>query len=257
VRGYGDLRLLAWGAPVCAVAALLLPWEATSLLFAAPLALLMPGYAIASAAFAGRSLEWPRFTLLALALSLAVLALGALPLNYVPGGIRGSSWALLLVAIVLVAARVAALRRGGDPTVREWPRPQLSGVDLALLGAALVTVAGALVLAQATLPAKDAFGYTELWIVPVTGSERSEARIGVKSQEQEATDFDLRIRIGGDRVIRRSFPLRPGEEQVVRIGPPAVGTRVPVIVTLLRHEEPFDIYRRVKGYLVSPREARR
>ncbi len=257
MRGHGDLRLLVWSAPLCAVVALLAPWAALSLLFAAPLALLMPGYAITAAAFAGRSLEWQRFALLAVALSLAVLALGALPLNYIPGGIRGSSWALLLVLVVLGAAQVAALRRGEEPPVRAWPRLRPGKIELALLGAALLIASGALVLASTTVPVEDVPGYTELWIVPAPNSQRSEARVGVRSQEPEATDFDLRIRIGGERVVRRNFNLRPGEERLVRVGPPGPGERAPVAVvaTLLRHEEPFDVYRRVKGYLVAPRSA--
>ena len=48
---------------------------------------------------------------LSVGLSLAMLALGSLVLNYVPGGIRACSWAVLLVLVVLAASREAALRR--------------------------------------------------------------------------------------------------------------------------------------------------
>lgn len=256
MSGHRDLRRLVWGALACAVVALLLPWGAASLLFAAPLALLMPGYAITAAAFARQQLEWPRFAVLCLALSLAVLALGALPLNYLPGGVRDVSWALLLVLVVFGASLVAARRRGGQPAAVAWPRIQIRPLELGLLGGALVALTAALALASATLPADEALGFTELWIVPVPGTDRSEARIGVKSQEQEADDFDLRIRIGDERVVRRSFSLRPGEEREVRVDSPPrpAGTQVAVVATLLRHEAPFDVYRRVKGWLTAKGE---
>ncbi len=54
--------------------------------------------------------------------------------------------------------------------------------------------------------------------------------------------------------MRRSFRLKPGETRLVKLRAPAgsEGT-VPVIATLLRHNRPFSVYRRVKGSLVAPR----
>lgn len=256
MRGHPDLRLLTWGALLCAVAALLAPWGLVSLLFAAPLALAMPGYAIVSAAFARRPLDRPRLAVLSVALSLAVLALGALVLNYAPGGIRGTSWAILLLLVVLGCARAAALRRDGKPATLRRPRMRLSGVELGMGAGALAAFVAALVLSSATLPAKDALGFTELWIVPAPESEGSKARIGVKSEEQQATEFDLGIRIGRDRLVRRSFTLAPGEEEVVGVGraPGPAGTEVPVVATLLLDEDPTTVYRRVRGTLTATGE---
>lgn len=256
MRGHPDLRLLAWGAPLCAIAALLAPWELVSLLFAAPLALAMPGYAIVSATFARRRLDRPRFAVLSIALSLAILALGSLVLNYAPGGIRGVSWAVLLLLVVLGCARAAALRRDGQPATLRGPRIRLSGVELGMAAGAIAAVVAALALASATMPAKDALGFTELWIVPVAESGGSKARIGVRSEEQQATEFDLGIRIGKDRVVRRSFTLAPGEEEVVGIGkaPGPAGSEVPVVVTLLLDEDPSTVYRRVRGSLTATGE---
>jgi uncharacterized membrane protein len=243
---------------LCAIAALLAPWGLVSLIFAAPLALAMPGYAIVSAAFARRQLDRARFAVLSVALSLSTLALGGLVLNYAPGGIRGLSWAVLLLLVVLGCARTAALRREGEPAVGRSPRMRLGRVELALVLGALAAAIAALVLSSATLPAKDALGFTELWILPAPGTARSEATVGVRSEEKEATDFDLRIRIGARQIVRRNFRLRPGEGRVVTVGPPVapVGSRVPVVATLLRHNQPFSVYRRVKGSLLTPEAPR-
>jgi hypothetical protein len=83
----------------------------------------------------------------------------------------------------------------------------------------------------------------------------------VKSEEQQTTEFDLGVRIGARRLIRRSFVLKPGEETVVTVGPPVVpprsagpaGSAVPVVATLLLNEDPSFVYRRVKNSLIAPR----
>ncbi len=252
MRGHGDLRLLAWGSLLCAIVALVLPWPAISLVFAAPLALFAPGYAIVAAAFARRQLDPARLLVLSLALSLAVLALGGLVLNYL-GGIHGFSWAVLLLLVVLGCCRSAALRRDRPPeSLRlRLPKPGVPKLGLALGG--LAAVAAALVLASTTLPAKSAVGYTELWIVPAAESEGSEALVGVKSEEQQTTEYDLGVRIG-KQLVKRSFVLTPGEETTVRVGPPLApaSPTVPVVATLLLDSDPSYVYRRVESTLTAP-----
>lgn len=272
MKGHGDLRRVAWGSLLCAVVALALPWPAASLVFAAPLALFAPGYAIVAATFARRPLDRAPRLVLSLTLSLAVLALGGLFLDYL-GGIHGFSWAALLLLVVVGCCRAAALRREGGPRPSPPRLPRPSGLEAALGLGAIAVVVAALVLASTNLPAKSAVGYTELWIVPRAESEGSEAEVGVKSQEQQTTEYDLGVRIGKDQLIRRSFALAPGEETVVVVGPPvaparsaargpavaparraapAGSTTVPVVATLLLDRDPSFVYRRVKSSLTVP-----
>lgn len=256
MKGHKDLRLACAFAVACAVLALLIPLDGIALIFAIPLALLLPGYALAAAAFARRNPPRPYMLLLSLALSLATLTLGGLVLNYL-GGIHPLSWGLLLLLVVLVGCSVAAARRGPPRATlpRAWPLPR--GVQLAMLIAAAVATTAAIVLASATVPNDDALGYTQLWILPQAGSLGREAQVGVRSQEQRPANFDLRIRIGDYRVVKHSFRLEPGEARVIRLrAPPAASGVVPVVATLLRHNRPFSVYRRVKGSLVAPLEQR-
>lgn len=257
MKGQSDLRLAAAAALLCAVLALLIPVGGVALVFAAPLALILPGYAITAAAFARRQLPRPQLGLLSIALSLATLVLGSLLLNYV-GGIHPLSWAVLLLLVVFGACRVAAVRRGasaGGPAMQRLPRP--SGPQLAMsLGAAALTVA-ALVLGSSTVPADDARGFTQLWVLPQAGSGGEEAQVGVRSEQQTSVDFDLRVRVGANRLVNRSFRLAPGETRLIKLrAPPAGSGKVPVVATLLRHNRPFRVYRRVKGSLVAPQESR-
>jgi hypothetical protein len=264
VRGHRDLRAVVGLALLCAILASLVPVGWLALVFAAPFALLLPGYAITAATFARRRLGWPQLLPLSLSLSLATLALGGLVLNYVPGGVSRPSWAVLLLLVVLNGCRVAALRREGPVRLR-LPRLRVRLWEAGLLLGGLAAAVAAIVLASTTVPADNVLGYTQLWILPKAGSAESRALIGVRSQEQDPVDFDLRIRIGQrenggpaaelePEIVRRSFTLTPGEARTVTVGPPSAppGATVAVVATLLRHNRPDSVYRRVKGRLVAP-----
>lgn len=256
MRGQKDLRLVAALALVCAVLALLIPVEGVALVFGAPLALLLPGYAIAAVAFARRDLPWPQFLLLSVALSLTTLILGSLLLNYL-GGVHPLSWALLLVLVVLACCRGAAIRRGRSGRAPAWPRPRPNRLQLATLLAAVAAATGAIVLSATSVPVDDALGYTQLWILPEAGTGGREAQVGVRSQQQDPVDYDLRVRIGDDELVKRSFELAPGETRIVKLrAPPGASGTLPVVATLLLHNRPTSVYRRVKGTLVASPEPR-
>jgi len=57
-------------------------------------------------------------------------------------------------------------------------------------------------------------------------------------------------------LVRRSFRLAPGETRLVRLRAAPGNGVMPVVATLLRHNRPFKVYRRVKGSLVAPRGSR-
>jgi uncharacterized membrane protein len=252
MRGQRDLRRVVWLALLCAVLALAIALPGLSLVFAAPLLLFLPGYALTAAAFGKRQLERPQLLLLAVALSLAVLAIGALVLNYL-GGIHPLSWALLELLVVLVACRVAAVRRGKEKLPQRPPLPHPGKLGFLMLAGAVAAVAVAVVISATAVPNDDALGFTQLWVLPKADSGGSRAVVGVRSEEQHATDFDLRVRIGANRTVKRSFRLAPGEERQVQLQAPAGSSGdVPVTATLLRHNRPYSVYRRVKGSLSAP-----
>lgn len=255
MRGHRDLRLACTAAALCALVALLFPSEAVRLVFAAPLALFLPGYAIAAANFARRRLDRPRLLLASLTLSLCALVVGALVLNYLPGGIRALSWALLLSAIVFGFSRAAALRRPRARSAPRRPRQQRPApLALVLAGLGLAAAVAALVLAGRTVPVDEAVGYTELWVLPDNQAERGDFQVGVGSEERTAVPYDLLVKVGERPLIRRSFVLDPGETEVVRLDSGAApgAAAVPVVATLLRQNQTNEIYRRVKNWVPAP-----
>ncbi len=263
MRGHRDLSTVTVLALVCALAAPLLPIEALSLLFALPLAFFLPGYALTAAAFARRPIERPQLLLLSLGLSLCVLALGALLLNYVPGGIGPVSWTLLLALVVLNGCRVAALRRPKARPAAPLTRPRLrpTAAAAALLIAALLCATAALALTFTTTSAKHANGYSALWLLPPTPKDRAEggARIGVNSEEQKSVNYRLQVRVADFRgEFARNFRLEPGETRVLKLGASKAASARPVAVTalLFRRNKDGNVYRRVSGWLAEPKPSR-
>jgi uncharacterized membrane protein len=253
VRNHRDLKITVAAAVICAAGALAIPIEFLSLLFAAPLAFFLPGYAIASAALVRRRLDRPRMLVVSLGLSLVTLALGGLLLNYL-GGLRAGSWALLLVLVVIAASRAAALRRPRGWTAARmtvgW-RPPTALAGSLVLGGILAAVA-AVALAFVPLSATHAIGFTELWMRPYATSAATGVSVGVSSQEQETTAYVLRARFGNEPVsTERSIELDPGETETIRIPavPSASAEPLPVSVTLSRAETPDRTYRRVFGWI--------
>lgn len=260
MNGHRDLELVGGASVACALVALLVPVEVLRVIAALPLALLFTGYAITAATFASHPLDRARTLLLSLALSLAVLALSALPLNYVPGGITDLSWAVLLIVVVLGSCRAAAVRRpaaSGQPLL--VPRPRPSWTDGLLLGGGAVAAVAALVLAMTPVGAKNAVGYTELWLSPTSTATAAGVNVGVASQEQEPVAYRLRVRLANQtRPVVRDFALAPGERRLLHIASavPAPGAPVPVAATLRRRDRADTVYRRVAGWIPSPDTSR-
>jgi uncharacterized membrane protein len=217
MRDHGDLEAAILGAALCALLTLVLPFEPLRMLLATPLALFLPGYAISAAIFAARPIQRRQFLLFSVGLSLAVLALGALVLNYVPGGIRSGSWAVLLFLVVLGFCRGAALRRPARaPVAVSWtlpPRP--SAIQAALIAGGGLMAIVAVVLAFTPISPTNATGFTEMWIHPLAGDNG--VRIGVGSAERDDSSYRLVVDFGDGKTVSRQFGLEPGQREVLAL----------------------------------------
>jgi Protein of unknown function (DUF1616) len=211
-------RMADVAAPVaavaCAIVACAVSWIPLRTMAAAPLCLVLPGYALTRAIFAGsQPAGQPTRTMrmtLTVALSLITLILGSVALSLAPGGIQRDSWAALLIVVTAGASVVSALQRreaSGPPVVLKLPRASLASTVMVLL-AAVISV-GALVASRIPWPARNAVGYTQLWMLP-SSSRLSTVTIGLACDELNATDYRLVLRDGRQARIWR-IALRPGE----------------------------------------------
>ncbi len=251
MRGHRDLVWACAGAVICGLGALLIPVAAISFVFLAPLAFLLTGYAILSVALPRWRAEPPLKASASLGVSLAVLALGSLLLNYV-GGLRSVPWTVLLVVIVIACARGAAIRRPreeGQRIVLDFRRPSVFSVLAVILG--LLAAGASLAFAFHPVSAPRAIGYSELWIN--TGASEDSFEVGVGNQEHTPYIFGLIATVKGAETIERHVELNPGERQVLTL--PVEGRTEPgplrVHVTLYREGIPNQPYRSVSGWVPS------
>ena len=254
MRGHRDLELVAAAAIAAAVLALAIPVEVLSLLFALPLALFLPGYAISAATLRRWQPGLPQRLLVSLGLSLAALALGSLVLNYL-GGLRPLPWALLMLVITLGCCRFAAISR--RPLERQPRRRLARPRPLALVPTLMVTIgllaaAGGVALAFHPVAADHVVGYSELWLR--SGPSPDQVGIGVGNEEHETTRYGLIVKFpGAARTQVRRFELAPGERVLVAV--PVLDRRragpIQVEATLYREQLPNQPYREVSGWVPS------
>lgn len=251
MREQRDLRLILALTVVCAVGSLITPLGAVRVIFAVPLALILPGYAITAAVFGSHLPAWPERIPLTLGIGLASAALASLVLNYVPGGIQGLPWALLLVLIVLLACISAARRRGRrgrrqPPSLPSMkPRPVTAVLGIGTV--AMVVVA--LILAQATPENDHASGFTQLWIAPPKPTDVS-TRIGITSEQQQTRAYRLVVKVEGEAKPEiETFELEPSQTHLVKIDSGGTGTPAGVEAKLYLRSDPSRVYRRVSTQL--------
>lgn len=254
MRGHRDLALAALAAPLCGLLALALPVPVLSLLAAAPLALFLPGYAIACACFARRPIRLAHLLTFSLGLSLATLALVPLALTLLPGGISGPAWAVALSLVVVAACRGAAIARPPGAAAPALPRIGVGPAQAGLLAVGGLAGVAAMVLAFTPMQAERAIGYTELWIEPV-GERGTAVTVGIGSREQEAETFTVELRTNaGPRPFEvRRFRLEPGDERTLVARPPRDGVeQLKVSATLFRFGQ-AEPYRRVAAWIPGAR----
>jgi Protein of unknown function (DUF1616) len=254
VRGHRDLKWVCVAAVVAALVACLVPWDVVRLLAALPLAIFLPGYAITAAAFGPQRLDPQRLAMLTLLCGLSLLCLGGIVLNFLPGGLRTVTWALLLLLVVIAAARATALRRSRpDGRASGWTRPRLRGIDIACVVLAAFLAVGTLVFAYTPLPASKAVGYTALWMLPAKDAADPALKVGVISAEHGRRHYRLEARIGENGKPKRyHLALDPGEERVVAVPVNApAGKRRHVVVSLYDSDRPHKLYRRVNTWTVG------
>jgi uncharacterized membrane protein len=186
----------------------------------AALVLALPGYAMVRALFAHDVHDAAEQTALSVGLSLCVSILGGFLLNALPDGLSEAAWTSWLTAVALIGCAIAALRRLRlGPTAAETvvaapatadavaaqPAPasprSARHFQLGMLGAAAVLVFASVLLARWGVAAQPQTGFTELWLLPESGTSVS---IGITNHEGAPGSYRLVLSIDGNQV--REWP---------------------------------------------------
>jgi hypothetical protein len=242
-----DLLLTAVLALIGALAAIFsLPsWLQFTLL--APLALVLPGYAITAALFPPGALPPSERLVNTFVFSLSAAAIGGIVFQLVLGLDR-TAWIFLELGITLVAVSVALRRRAVLPIqLQPRRRERRNRRSLKPAGALLFCVAaGILVVAIAsastgTRGQQSEQVFTSLWAVPGTGPQ-GPVRVGVWNHGGPAS-FSLEARAGDELLAR--VPVRLGSRQKWErlLPPPVTASSGDLVITIFHRSQ---AYRSVK-----------
>jgi uncharacterized membrane protein len=222
-----------------------------------PLVLVLPGYALTSALFTGKTFGIPERLVFSMSLSLVIVILGGLVLNLLPSGLSSDSWAVLLGCITLASSITALVRqrRQGIPTFKRL-KFSSSGFTFRqglLLGVAVVIVGGAIAVSIIGAERQPYTGFTQLWILPASGAKtHNTVLLGVNNMEKIDMDYRLDVNVNGKVVkLWPSIELKPGENWEVTLVILQVKNSGSTMVeaVLYRVDAPTTLYRHVELWL--------
>ena len=216
------------------------------------LALVLPGYALGAALFHEEGSGAAGRLLISLGLSLTLLVLGGMALDWTAVGLQGRSWAGFLVGLTLAASGVAAylrLRSGGSlPHVRM----DISLAQALLLLLAGLVAAGALLLGRSPAPSDGLQGYTLLWLLPADPQHPEDIPVGISSREFAPTSYRLELSLNEQPFLAwPEIDLQPGQMWKTKVElPGSIPDRATLEALLYRRDAPGLVYRRAKIWLI-------
>jgi uncharacterized membrane protein len=206
-----------------------------------PLALILPGYAISAAMFMPGSITRGERLVYTLSLSVGAAAIGGLAWQLF-FGLSRASWALVLVAIVLVAARIARSRRAAtsfDPAEQRSRLPRLGLPNaLAILAAVILTVVAVDVAIEGLRDQRAESHFSSLWALPHGPAEEA-VEIGVQNHQGSVYTYRLSVDRAGIPVWLWEGRLGAHKLKQVVLGLDEIPGSGPLDVTLYKSGIPY------------------
>ena len=261
----GDLVLLNLLVLALVFAILFFPSNVARIILGLPFVLFFPGFVLVAALYPTKDqVDGVQRLALSLGLSIVVVSLIGLALNYTPWGITLESVLYSIAAFVLAMSVVAWIRR------RALPSPQRSGGgfrlkipawqgsrwDKGLSVLLAVSVVGALVMAgYVIVKPKVGERFTEFYLLSMEGKavhypteavmgRELEVIVGIINQEHETADYQLAVTLDGVR-NRDIGPITLGHgekwQQPVSFTPdkPGEGQKVEFLLYRAGDTEPY------------------
>jgi uncharacterized membrane protein len=218
-----------------------------------PLVLVLPGYALISALFPRSLPGVPESFILSLGLSIVIIILGGLILNWTSFGLHSSSWVVLLASITIGASTVGLIRRRRQGiSASHWLGNDNIGFTFRQglqLSLAIIVLVGAMAIAVSGSLQRPRTEFTQLWILPTNAPKSKHiVRLGINNMELTTMKYNLDVSVG-NKIVKKwlSIDLEQGEKwETVLVLPQSslVGTEE-VEATLYRTDIPTKIYRHV------------
>jgi uncharacterized membrane protein len=220
------ISLIAILAAVCAALVAVSSVDIVDILFGLPLALFLPGAALVAAVDPwGGQVKGPERAMWAFGSSIGIVILGGLLLN-LTGGLTRPHWLILSAAVVAVST-VISWFRSGEPAAVDRPDAHSAGQEparrvrgtlslraCALLLAAVLVVAGALVLSQRTSAESSREHFVQAWVLPQPSGNvySTRAQLGVRNEEGDHEVLIVRLRVGSSNASTLTVGLNDGQE---------------------------------------------
>ena len=268
-----DLALVLILSFILILIILFIPIDAIRIILGLPFMLFFPGYTLITALFPGKSgLQGIERLALSFGLSLAVVPLIGLILNYTPWGIRLHPILISLTVFIMTMCTIAFLRRnrlsdddkydfGSMLTIRKVrakEEPTLPSVKkkkwmdrLLNIMLALAAVVCICTIVYAIATPKTGEKFSEFYILGTEGKAENYPRdvklgppisltIGVMNHEQTETTYTVKVIIDG--VNNRVLPMitlapEQKQEQVISFTPAKVGANQKVEFLLFKNAE--------------------
>ncbi|HEU4792798.1 MAG TPA: DUF1616 domain-containing protein [Nitrolancea sp.] len=275
----GEIPSLLLIAAVGALVALLDAPVILRTLLGIPLILFIPGYTLVSALFPSREgLDGIERFALGFGLSLALIPLIALGIEYTPWQLTlGPILAGLLAASVIFSA-IAVLRRARLPAAHRYvsSRPQLAiphpgtwdrrtrfAAGIIVIGLLLLSGAGSIIVADrlqgdpmTEFALYNADGKPEFYPRELTSGQPATVMVEVTNREGKPEQYRLRITSGDDEIGRLDgihVEADASWRQPVQFTVPTVGDQIPVLFELYRNDQQVGTtpYRTTRLFVTS------
>lgn len=193
--------------------------------------------------------------LMSIILSIALVILAGIALNFTPWGLQPFSWLAVVSGLIIVQVFVGLLRRSPAPadmpgrSIRSW-NLEFKPMQLVSLLLAIAIAITALLVARTGAITQPRNTFSQLWMVP-SQENPAEVSLGIKNEEMEAIPYRLIIRQGSTVIHEYSNLLLQVNETWqdsldVGVGRPL---DLPIIAELYRPEEPNQPYRTASIWL--------
>ena len=210
-----------------------------------PFLLFVPGNALLCAILPGFTHSRLERLLFAMGISLGLLVIVGLILNFTPWGLHVTTWSLTLFFASTVFTVIAIWRRNKASVSKPAPvKLYLPPRQVIFLSLSAVVIIFSVVFAFYPKPAMGIQGYTSLWVTPGSAAQENTVQIGIHSQELELTQYTL-IVSHNDQLLKQwsDIYLEPGGTWQESL-PMAIGNgRLEAL--LYRADHPGQVYRRV------------
>ncbi len=193
-------------------------------LLGAPLALIAPGYALIATLFprstsaSGAHLRFSTRLMFSLGMSVALLVISGIALNFTPPGIQYWSLTTVLALLTIAFSVLAGYRLGNISADSALPLPQrlsargFGPLQSGLIALAAIVAAGAVTYAiQESYRARRA-SVLHLWMLPVESAPPNTLRIGARNISAAASMYRIDLVRAGYTIQQWSnLPLAQGQ----------------------------------------------